>query len=566
MKRISLLILSALMLLSGCNSKNGEYALQVLATNDVHGSWFATDYVTGAPRRSLMGVKCHVDSIRTEFGVQNTLLLDSGDCLQGDNAAFYYDYVDTVGTHLYTRLASYMGYDAVTVGNHDIEVGPAMYGKMKRELAAEGIPFLAGNAFKSDGTSYFPEYKVFKRSGLKVLVLGYTNPNIAAWLDKSLWPEIEFESLLPLVQNRVDAIKAKVKPDVTIVSVHSGAGKGDRSALESQGLDLYNNLHGVDVLLCSHDHLPLLKQREDCLLIDTGSRASHLGHANVKLTFNKGKLMAKHLEGELIDIDANKVDAEMQKAFETDFEKVKAFTMQPIGYISADMHTRDAFAGQSFYMDIIHKVQLEVSGADISFSAPLTFNKTLKAGELIYNDLFTLYPYENSLNVLKLTGKEIKNYLEYSYSLWLSDKPGHVLRITDNASERYGTSHWSFVYPSFNFDSAAGIDYIVDLTKPYGKRIKITSPFDENATYTVAMTSYRAAGGGDLLFKGAGLSREECEARLVSRYPEIREMVYKFILKHGTITPESVSGVGSWRFIPASSQNRLEKDMSLLFD
>lgn len=566
MKRFYPLIFAVLFLLNGCDSKNGDYSLHILATNDVHGSWFSESYVDNTPRRSLVGVKCYVDSIRTGFGAENTLLLDSGDCLQGDNAAFYFNYVDTEGTHLFTRLASYMGYDAVVVGNHDIEVGPAMYSRMKRELAAEGIPFLAGNAFKEDGTTYFPEYKVFRRGGLKVLVLGYTNPNIAAWLDRSLWPDIEFESLIPLVQQRVDAIKAKEKPDVTIVSVHSGAGKGDGEVLESQGLDLYNSLQGVDVLLCSHDHLPLLKQREDCLLIDTGSRASHLGHAAVTLTFENGKLVAKHLAGELIDIDAHKVDVRMREHFNADFEKVRAFTLRPIGYISEDMRTRDAFAGQSFYMNIIHKVQLEASGADISFSAPLTFNKTLKAGELIYNDLFTLYPYENSLNVLKLTGKEIRNYLEYSYALWLADEPGYVLRIKDDANERYGTSHWSFVYPSFNFDSAAGIDYTVDLTKPYGRRVKITSPFDENAFYTVAMTSYRAAGGGNLLLEGAGLTREESGSRLVARYPEIREMVYRFILEHGTITPESVSGIGTWRFIPNTSKKSLKRDMSLLFD
>lgn len=566
MKRFYILILAALAVLSACTTKDGEYSLHILATNDVHGAWFASSYVDGSPRTSLMGVKCHVDSIRAAFGKRNTLLLDSGDCLQGDNATFYFNYVDTLGRHLYPRLAAYMGYDAVTVGNHDIEVGPAIYDRMKKELGSYGIPFLAGNAFRSDGSAYFPEYKVFRRSGLKVLVLGYTNPNIPAWLDKSLWPEIDFASLLPLVQERVDVIKAREKPDVTIVSVHSGAGRGDGSMYENQGLDLFGSLQGVDVLLCSHDHLPLLRQNGGCLLMDTGSRAAHLGHATVKLTFEKGRLVSRELEGELLDIDPRKADLQMQEAFEADFEKVRAFTMQPIGRISEDMPTRDAFSGQSFYMDIIHKVQLEASGADISFSAPLSFDRTLKAGELIYNDLFTLYPYENSLNVLELTGKEIRNYLEYSYFLWLSDEPGHVLRISEKSSERYGTSRWSFVYPSFNFDSAAGIDYTVDVTKPYGKRITVTSPFDENATYTVAMTSYRAAGGGDLLLKGAGLSREECESRLVARYPEIREMVYKFILEQGTITPESVSGTGSWSFVPASGRKAVSRDVSLLFE
>ena len=114
----------ALLALScGRTLKDGDYTLTVLSTNDVHGTWFDSTYVDARTRPALTAVKYYVDSVRTANGAENVMLLDAGDCLQGDNAAYYFNYVDTTQTHVYTRMAAYMGYDAIAVGNHDIETG-----------------------------------------------------------------------------------------------------------------------------------------------------------------------------------------------------------------------------------------------------------------------------------------------------------------------------------------------------------------------------------------------------------------------------------------------------------
>ena len=160
--------------------------------------------------------------MRKADGAGNVLLLDAGDCLQGDNATYYYNFVDTLSPHPFPRLMSYMGYDAVVVGNHDIEAGHRVYDRVARELQAGGIPFLAGNVVReSDGRAYFPLYKVFTRAGLKVLVLGYTNPNMRAWLSSEALAGQQFLSLLPLVQHDVDSLRAKIKPHVVIVATHT---------------------------------------------------------------------------------------------------------------------------------------------------------------------------------------------------------------------------------------------------------------------------------------------------------------------------------------------------------
>ncbi|MBO4610591.1 MAG: bifunctional metallophosphatase/5'-nucleotidase [Bacteroidales bacterium] len=579
MKHLTITLLAIAALLSAaCRPHTGS--VHVITTNDVHGAWFDSTYVGGRQVPSLFAVNYYVDSIRSAVGKDKVLLLDAGDCLQGDNAAYYYNYVDTLGEHLFVRLADYMGYDAIVVGNHDVETGHHVYDRVTPQLARRGIPFLAGNALKADGKPYWPEYKVFRKGGLKVLVLGYTNANMAAWLDESIWSGIKFVSLVPFVQERVDALKAKIKPDVTIVAVHSGVGAGDGEVLEAQGLDLFKTLRGVDLVVTSHDHRQRMESADSIALVNTGSKANNFSHTVITLNPDGSKTIAPAI----VRVDKTKADPKMRAAFAGDFAEVRQFTTMQVGSISEPMLTRESFAGRCFYIDFIHFIERRFSGADISFAAPLSYNKEVPAGTIVFNDLFTIYPFENTLCVLKLTGREIKDYLEFSYGRWIQTwKPGgHVFNMTQRDDPRYFQSRWSFNYASYNFDSASGINYTVDITKPFGSRVRIVSmadgsAFEPDREYTVAMTSYRAAGGGDLLFQGAGLTREELDGRLVARYPEIRDLIYRYFTIHDIADPalfeEQLEDMddtrfllGDWRFIPESIANKaISADMNLMF-
>ena len=265
MKARHLLFLALLVAVTACGHrlKDGHYTLQVLSTNDVHGTWFDSTYVDNGTRNSLFAMKYYIDSIRTAFGPENVVLVDAGDCLQGDNAAYYYNYVDTVTPHLFPRLMSYMKYDAVAVGNHDIETGHPVYDRVAADLKKAGIPFLGGNAIRNDnGQPYFPLYKMIKRAGLRIAIVGYTNANIKAWLGEELWSGITFKPIIDLVQKDIDQIREKEKPDVVLVVVHSASGQGDGSVLEAEGLDIFNSVHGIDFLICSHE-----KRKAACLLV-----------------------------------------------------------------------------------------------------------------------------------------------------------------------------------------------------------------------------------------------------------------------------------------------------------
>lgn len=569
-------ILAALCAIAACTTpKNGEYTIHLLTTNDVHGRYFDSLYVEDAVRPSLINVSAHVDSLRTLWGEENVVLIDAGDCLQGDNASFYFNFIDTVSTHLFARMVDYIGYDAVVVGNHDIETGHPVYDRVEKDMKT---PFLAANAIsETTGKSYFKDYVVLKKGGLKVAVIGFTNANIRNWLSPKLWSGMDFRSLVPMAQEVVDQVRTKEKPDVVIVATHSGTGRGDGSLLESQGMDLFSSLSGVDFVVCAHDHRPLIHQNDSICLVNSGSHCMNLGHGQITLEFENGVLVDKSISGSLIPVDKNKADVQMRNQFYVDYKAIKGFTTLEVGTLKTDLVTSDAYKGMSEYLNLLHTLSLGCTPAQLSLAAPLTFNGYVKAGTILFNDLFTIYPYENQLYVIRMTGKEFKDCLEYSYEKWINTvatSKDHVLKIIDRADPRTGQQRWSFANRSYNFDSAGGLFYEVDVTKPYGSRVSITtladgSAFDEAAEYNVAVTSYRANGGGGILGEGAGIDTGKIDERVVEYYPEIRDLLYDYLLENKVIDP-AVTGnsavIGGWKFVPEKiAVPALERDMELLF-
>lgn len=552
---------------------DGEFSIHLFTTGDVHGRYFDEMYTGGKVRRhSLYAVSAAVENARKQYGRGNVILIDAGDALQGDNAAYYFSYVDTTSVHLFARMANYMKYDALLVGNHDIENGHAVYDRVRQNLNA---PYLAGNAVKPDDTSYFDACTVVEKHGLRFLILGYTNANIKNWLSPELWSGMTFLSLTKCVQADVDRAVAATTPDAVIVAVHSGTGKGNGRELENQGLDLFRSLKGVDAIVCAHDHKTFVECDGRKCLVNGGSHCRNMGHITMNFKVKDGKVKFKTVNAEIVPVDRLKVDKKMKSRFSKDFKVVKDFSLRKVGELSMPLVTRAAYRGMSNYMNFLHTVSLEYTGADVSFAAPLTYNDGIESGEVLYNDLLTIYPYENQLFVLTMTGDEIRRYLELSYDRWINTytPDGHLLKIVNKADERTGSKKWSFVNRPYNFDSAGGLNYTVDVTADYGRRVRISSmadgdTFAPDSTYKVVMTSYRANGGGYLL-PGAGVDMSRIHERVVARYPQVRDLIYDFFGKHPAVTPEIVGDntvTGSWSFIPDElAAPALTRDTHLLF-
>ena len=402
---------AAALTLSACSTlKDGEYNLSVVSTGDGHGYWFAKPIEDGGKARgSLIAQSAFVNGIRESKGTDNVILVDAGDNFFGNGAPFYYNYVDTTAAHLYPRLASYMGYDAVIAGHSDFESGHRVYDRVAKEMRKEGIPFLAGNALSDkNGKPYFPAYSIIKKGGVKVAVLGFTNADNASLMDASGVSGIRFESLLPLVQEDVDKVRFKEKPQVVIVVAHTAMGKGDGQNLEKQGLDLFQSLKGVDIIITGHDHSNKAMSADSVVVLDCGRAGQNAGVTDIKLVVKGGKVVSRTLDANMVSIKSEEYDSAMEKAFETDYNKVHSFMTSTVGEIKKDLVSREFYYKQCDYLNFLHALAFSAYPVDISLSATLLIDGKVPAGDVRYQDIRKVYPYENKLVALRLTGTEIK--------------------------------------------------------------------------------------------------------------------------------------------------------------
>lgn len=581
MKIQTLLAAAAALTLASCSAlKNGEYNLTLVSTGDGHGRWFSRPLTDGGNARgSMMSQSKLVNDIRAEKGEDNVILIDAGDNFLGNTAAFYYDYADTVSPYLYPRLAAYMKYDAVVAGHSDFEAGHRVYDRAAEGFRKAGIPFLAGNAIdKSTGKSYFHSASIVKKNGVKVAILGYTNADNARLMDKSAYSGIEFKSLIPLVQQAVDDIRKKEKPQVVIVVAHTAAGKGEGDNPEKQGIDLYQSLRDVDFVVAAHDHGSKVMNADSIVLMQSGRGGQTAGVGDIKLVVKGGKVISRSLTAKTVSLSATDVDKAMEEKFTPEFNAVKAFASSKVGAIVKPMISREFYWGQCDYMNFLHTLALTWTyPVDISLGATLLIDGMVDAGDVTFNDINGVYPYENKLVVLRMTGEEVRKYLEASYDLWIDTvvEPGdgHVLKMKESKDWGTGKMVWKLAKSPANFDSAAGICYTVDVRKPYGSRVSISgmadgSEFSLDKQYSVGITTYRAVGSGGLL-KAAGLdSAEAVEDRIIYRGPEFRTILYEYLKRNGCIDP-AVTGdpkvVGSWKFLPESAADGIRRDVEMLY-
>lgn len=553
MKKSILLILT--MLLSATAIKASDSKVTILYTTDVHGCFFPVNQITGQLADGCLAkVATVVDSIRADNAAGSVVLLDNGDVLQGQPAVYYYNYINTTATHIAAGIYNFMGYDAVTIGNHDVETGHSVYDRWRDELS---MPLLGANVVdKSTGAPYLTPYVVFERGGLKIAVLGLLTPAIPAWLPENLWHGLEFRDMIETAQEWVPKIISEEKPDVLIGLFHSGHDLAKRTGdyMENASLEVARRVDGFDAILMGHDHQRWLEpvispNGRQVWVLNPANNAQAIG----RITISVGVDSVKSITADLIDVTQAQPSAAFMDAFADAFAASEAFVGREIGIVRDTLRSNDAIFGPSKFMTLLHDLQLQISGADISLAAPLAFGGVIEKGPLTVADMFTLYKYENMLYTIELTGCEIKGYLEESYGQWtnqITTDQNHIIKFADSNPDRQNNR---LANPVYNFDSASGINYTVDVTKPYGEKVKVQSmsdgtPFSLDKKYRVAVNSYRGNGGGNHLTRGAGISPECLPQRIISSTD--KDLRY-YLIKTIESNPDVDLRVdNNWRFVP----------------
>lgn len=556
-------------------TKEKTIDLKFIETSDVHGSFFPYDFINRKPKAgSLARVATYVNQLRSQHG-ENVILLDNGDILQGQPVNYYSNYVDTTSANIAAQVVNYLRYDAQTIGNHDVETGHRVYDKW---VSATHCPILGANVIDTKTNKpYLKPYTILKRGGARIAIIGLLTPAIPNWLGENLWSGLRFEEMVSSARQWMRVVKEQEKADIVIGLFHSGKDGGITTPhyKEDAALAVAREVPGFDVVFFGHDHTryaDAVTNSEGKLVacLDPANNAMSVAQADLQLVKKKGHWCVKESQWKLVDVADLPVDNDFVDHFSAFNETVKAYANRVIGTFENTISTRDSYFGNSAFNDLILNLELSITKADVAFNAPVSFDVAIKKGPVRVADMFNLYKYENQLFVMRLTGKEIRKALEMSYDLWVNTmtSPNDHLLLLDSQT-RGDQQRLGFKNFSFNFDSAAGIDYEVDVTKPNGQKVKVLKmsngePFDENKYYKVAVNSYRANGGGELLTRGAGIAKDDLDDRIVWRSEfDLRHYLMEEIKRLGTLNPQPNT---NWCFVPEQwTQEAAKRDRQLLF-
>ena len=509
-----MIILTALF--ASCSQK--ETTLTILETTDTHGRYdeFANDALI-------------IKQMKTELG-DRLILLDNGDDMQG-SVFQYCSNQDAEHPNLVSEVLNYFPYDAVCVGNHDIETGRKVFDRVYSEVK---MPVLAANVIdETTGEPYFTPYIILKRDGFKIAVLGLLTPYVVTWVPDRLRPGLRFEQLEASAEKWVKIIQEKEHPDLMVGLLHSGFEPQAQNLPPDHPLGRENatkwvaeNVPGFDIIFYGHDHRSKAEKLtnsngDPVYVLNSGCRGK--GFAMAEVTLKKGQ--KPNINVSLMLTDQENKDEAFLTMLQPYLDRAEEYKQREVAELPVSICSDDAFKGPCLWVDEIHRCQFETVEAegvhaDISMVAPLSGGKTIEAGKLTVQDFFTWYPFENALAVMALTGKEVKDYLEYAYEM---------------------------KNPIYNFDSGAGIIYEVTDKNPMGERINIISmadgtPFDMEKTYNVVMNSYRSMGGGNHLMNGVGWAQEEIKDHVVWQSDrDLRSIFIDWAAKKGVLDTEPLN-------------------------
>lgn len=574
-KRYLFLLISILILSISCaeNVVDKEaFDLTFIVSTDIHGSIFPYDFMTGVETdHSMAHLSAILKDLRS-YDENEVIYLDTGDYYQGQPVIYYNNFLQD-GKNLGASALNYLKADAAVVGNHDIEVGQQVYDKLVDEME---FPYLAANAVRREDTSktYFEPYTIINRNGFKIAVIGMITPGVPKWLPEVLWKDMYFEDIVESSEKWIKIVKEKENPDFIVGAFHSGIGR-DTFTPMSENAALYTalNVDGFDIIFEGHDHQASLTNvlspsGKDVLIIGALDAMRSVSKVIVPVKKENNEWVIGKPQGIVLDIKGSGImpDEEFLKEFDAEFKEAKLALEESVGTLSETITSHDAIFGPSKFVDLIHELQFKIVEdslnvkADISFTAPLSIDAVLNEGSISYANLFSLYRYENWLYVMELTGAEIKDYLEYNYDNWVATMTGpdsYMLAYVYNNdgslifNERYNTYDTKTRF--YNFDTAAGIDYTVDLTKFLGNRVDIVGfsdgrVFDLNAKYKVAINSYRGNGGGGHLTEGVGIPKDEISSRIIATTDkDLRYYLGESIREDKVVTPPLYN---NWKFIP----------------
>ncbi len=531
-------MLSTLMLVAALAGAPQDTAhIVFVATTDVHGRATAWDYVAGQafPGGLVRGATV-IDSLRRQYPGQ-VIVMDAGDLLQGDPFAAYYASVAPRDPNPIVEAMNLIGYDVATLGNHDFNWGLPF---LRRSLAGATFPFVSGNVFGLPAdTLIYPPYVVLQRQGVRVGIAGFTTPGVMLWDRENVRGKVRVGPV-EASAGRVLAQMAR-ESDFRVVLIHSGM--SEAASYDTTGVGDENVAASLaalpvkpELVLVGHSH----REMRDSVIagvhfIQPKNWAQQLSVVHVDLVRTIGRWRVARFRAELVPLANVPPSPRIESRLASAERDAKQWVSQPLGQATAPMPATLGRAEPTPLINYINAVQRAHTGAQLS--AASVFNPTagFPAGPVRLADVAGVYPYENTLRAVRLSGAALKAFLEQSSRYYRLDSLGHVA-INDSIA-------------GYNFDIVAGASYEMDLRLPVGARIRNLAvggrAVEPTDSFTMAVNSYRQAGGGGYaMLHGAPV--------VYDRNENIRDVLVDDVRRRGTIDPADFSAT-DWRIVPAEA-------------
>ncbi|WP_026852493.1 bifunctional metallophosphatase/5'-nucleotidase [Geothrix fermentans] len=513
-----------------------EARIQILGTTDLHGRVMAEDTFTLQPANQ--GWAKLATLIRRQKALNpDTILVDCGDTIQGEPINYVRNTLRRDLPEPSVAIMNALGYSAMAVGNHEYDFGLDLL----REVEGQAkFPFLSANTLTAKGAPAFPAHALVSVGGVRVALVGFTTPRTAALADPRDTAGLTFRDIVAAAREWVPRLREKEKADVVVALVHSGLGKVDgREGDEDEALRLADQVPGLDAILTGHTHQAIQTEHKGIPILQAQAHGRALAVVDLNLRREKGRWRVVASQGRLIrpetdtpvDPEVLSLTAELRAA--TDRYLDTAATN-----LLVDLDSRWARMEDTPLMQLIHQVQRQATGAQLSAAASPGARLFIPKGPTSVRQFYALSPYENRVARIRITGAQLKAYLEH-------------------AARHYTYSWEPELYnrdvPLHDFDVVDGVAYALDLGKPAGSRVAGLSfqgqPVKPGQTFTLALTTYRLRGGGGYMeaigFKG--------QPDLVTEASQ-RNLILAHVLARPALNPAVPN---AWRTIPYLDRERV---------
>ncbi|MFJ9099444.1 bifunctional metallophosphatase/5'-nucleotidase [Streptomyces sp. NPDC102405] len=551
--------------------KNRTWSFSVLGTTDLHSHVFDWDYYLDKAYSDSKGNSVGVARVATLIkqqraakGEEHVLLVDAGDIIQGTSLAYYFARVQPITAkgapkHPMAVAMNHMRYDAAALGNHEFNYGIEVLRKFESQCR---FPLLGANAL--DAKTLKPAFQPYtvKRicvpgaPDIKVGILGLTNPGIALWDKDNVSGKMVFPGLVEQAKKYVPRLRA-LGCDVVFLTDHSGLDGSSSYGDELPYVENASNLvaqqvPGIDAILVGHTHVEVpsytVKNEEtgeDVLLSEPYCWGYRLSVFDFELELVRGQWKVTKKTAQTLNPNTVDEDPEIKKLLEADHELVVKYVNTAVGTCTEDLSAAESCWKDVPIMDFIHQVQMDtvkagLSASDaalplISVAAPFSRTADIPAGSVTIKDIAGLYIYDNTLYGKKLTGAQLKDYLEYAAKYYHQVPAGTAV---DTSTLTNANSFWDYMY-----DTAAGVSYDIDIAQAEGSRIKNLAyggtPVTADQVFVVAVNNYRANGG-------SGYPHIAAADIAYSSTNEIRQLMIDYVTSKGALDPKDFA-VTNWK-------------------